>query len=234
MLRKILSFFFPNPCVVCGRAAGKDRFVCRRCEDTPIYIGRNSVCRTCFESIPTDVSYCPRCLLLKPKYDRLVACAKYSGKLRWSVYRFKFCNRPDFGESFALMMQKRLSEFNLSGFDCVVPVPMTKKQVMARGYNQSEILAQKLSCLINAECIPHALYKTRETKRQSLLKSDEREANVRGVFKLTDHRLISNKRILLVDDIVTTGATVREVSRVLSRYAKSVTVCTVSKTVLKR
>ena len=234
ILNNVACLFFPNPCVNCGKVAGINKFLCRRCKDKPIYIGRYSVCRTCYEPLDKTLSFCPKCLSNKPKYDRLIACVNYSGGIKRMLTRFKFYDRPDFCDSFALMIYKRLLFLEQTDFDVIIPIPMSKERFLSRGYNQSELIARRLSELLGVPLETEVLLKVKNTERQSRLPMDKREANIRGAFALYNKERIFQKRVLLIDDIVTTGATMREASRVLSKTTYSITACAVAKTVLNR
>lgn len=148
--------------------------------------------------------------------------------------RFKFYDRPDFCDSFALMIYNRLLGLGHTDFDVIVPIPMTKERINSRGYNQAELIARRLSFLLKIPLENDVLVKVKNTERQSRLPMHKREANIRGAFTLYNKERIFHKNVLLIDDIVTTGATMREASRVLSTSSHSITACAVAKTVLKR
>lgn len=232
MLSSILSFLFPNPCVVCFKPAGKNRYVCASCKNEIHYIGTDSVCKTCLTPLPSGSTMCAKCMLKRPKYDQLVACAVYKGALRQALHRYKFSGRADLHTSFSLMIWERLSLLGRTDFDVVIPIPLSQKRFKERGYNQAGLIAKDLAKRFGIPVYSDALVKNKHTARQSELRMDERSKNVRGAFFLNRPETIRNKRVLLVDDIFTTGATVREASNVLSQAAENVTVCTVAKAVL--
>lgn len=164
----------------------------------------------------------------------MVACVGYSGGIKRTLTLFKFYDRPDFCDSFALMIYKRLKSLEYTNFDVIVPIPMTKKRLSERGYNQAELIARRLSELLNIPLATDVLVKVKNTERQSRLPMHKREANIRGAFTLYNKERIFRKSVLLIDDIVTTGATMREASRVLSKSASNITACAVAKTVFKK
>lgn len=229
---KLLSFFFPDPCMVCGKPAGKKRYVCQRCKQEPIYIGRNSVCSVCLSPISEGESRCGKCILKPPKYQRLVSCVEYSGKVKTSLHRYKFRGRSDLHVPFSRLLINRLEDENVTDFDAVVPVPLSKKRYKERGYNQSALIAQDIATHFNVPCIQSALIRKKHTRPQSTLGYQYREFNVRGAFFLKNPHEVHGKHVLLVDDIFTTGATVRDATRALSKGTGKITVCTVAKTPL--
>ncbi len=164
----------------------------------------------------------------------MIACVNYSGGIKRTLTLFKFYDRPDFCDPYALMLYKKLKSVKHTDFDVIIPIPMTRKRFAERGYNQSELIAKRLSELLNIPLETNVLVKIKNTERQSRLPMHKREANIRGAFTLYNKERIFHKRVLLVDDIVTTGATMREASRVLSKSASDITACAIAKTVFKR
>lgn len=135
--------------------------------------------------------------------------------------------------SYAWLMCMQLSVFGCTDFDIVVPVPLSKERLYERGFNQAELLAKDIAKQFHMPCVTNALKKRKNTKRQSELSMEQRNRNVRDAFVLDRADAIYKKHVLLIDDIFTTGATVREASAVLSCAAETITVCTVAKTMMK-
>lgn len=230
MFNRVLSFLFPNPCAVCMKPAGRHRYICDACKKSLKLLSPIASCKTCLAPMPSGSEVCGRCLKNKPAYDRLVACAPYAGKLRISLHRYKFGGRSDLHVSFALMICDRLHAFGCTDFDVVVPVPLSNERLRERGFNQAELIAKDIAKRFHVPCAANALKKCKNTKRQSELHMNQRSANVRGAFVLSSPETVCGKNVLLVDDIFTTGATMREAAAVLSAVSKSVSACTVAKT----
>ena len=230
MFDKILSFLFPSPCVMCQKPAGRNRFVCTACEKSFSLLRPAAVCKTCLAPVPADAEVCGRCLKNNPAYDRLVACTSYQGNLRTSLHRYKFGGRSDLHTSFAIMMRAQLLSFGCTDFDVVVPTPLSKERLRERGFNQAELIAKDIAKQFHAPCVSNALKKCRDTERQSELDMHQRDRNVRGAFALSSPDAVRGKKVLLVDDIFTTGATMREAAKTLSAVSKSVTACVLAKT----
>lgn len=216
--------------MVCGKPAGKNQYVCDRCKNEPIYIGRNSVCSICLSPVSEGKTLCAKCILKPPKYERLVSCVEYSGKIKTSLHRYKFRGRSDLHSAFSKLLIERLTKERIADFDAVVPVPLSKKRYRERGYNQSALIARDIATHFNVPCVQSALIRKKHTRPQSTLGYQYREFNVRGAFFLKNPADVHEKHVLLVDDIFTTGATVRDASRALSKSAGKITVCTVAKT----
>ena len=119
-----------------------------------------------------------------------------------------------------------------SHIDLIIPVPLHPKRLRWRGFNQAVLLARQVSRVSNIPLDPFVLCRLRETPPQTQLGEDERRTNVRGAFMLHPEKQIDNKNVLLVDDVYTSGATVNECSRTLTKGgAKQVYVLTFARTV---
>lgn len=232
MFGKFLSFLFPNPCIICCRPAGRNRYVCDRCKQVPIYIGRNSLCLTCLSPIAEGETHCGNCILKPPKYKKLVSAVEYNGEIRRSLHRYKFRGRSDLHSAFSRLLIERLISDNATDFDTVVPVPLSKERYKERGYNQSALIARDIASHFSVPCVETALIRKKHTLPQSSLGYQYRDYNVRGAFFLQNPTEIKGQHVLLVDDIFTTGATVRDTARALKKATDRITVCTIAKTFL--
>lgn len=230
MFDKILSFLFPSPCVMCQKPAGRNRFVCNSCKEHLTLLKSGALCKTCLAPLPSGAELCGKCLSNSPAYGQLVACVSYQGILRNSLHRYKFGGRSDLHTSFAMMMCAQLLSFGCTDFDVVVPTPLSKERLRERGFNQAELIAKDIAKQFHAPCVSNALKKCRDTERQSELDMHQRDRNVRGAFALSSPDAVRGKKVLLVDDIFTTGATMREAAKTLSAVSKSVTACVLAKT----
>ena len=228
MFDKILSFFFPNPCIICNKSVGRNKCVCDTCKTSIYYIGRHSICKTCGSPISSGERACGRCTLKPPPFDTLIGCTYFKGDVRTALHRFKFRNRPDLHSSFSAMLIQRLEELGCTDFDMVIPIPISKERMAERGYNQSALIAKDIATHFDALYNKEAISRKRHTERQSTLAHNYREANVRGAFSLRNAAGLDGKHVLLVDDIFSTGATMREAARVLSKTGCRITSAVIS------
>ena len=131
---------------------------------------------------------------------------------------FKFYNKAFINEYFLefLLKNKNICAF-LKNFDLIIPVPMFKTKKLKRGYNQTELLGKNLSKKLGLEYLEDVLVKIKENRTQSLVLKNERKQNVKNVFKIKNPFYIKNKKIILVDDIYTTGATIDECTKLLKK-----------------
>ncbi len=153
----------------------------------------------------------------------------YEGDIAKAVKDFKFSGQWLLGELFGKMMYNELKSISyIWEYDCLIPVPLHEKRLKERGYNQSEIIARKLSDLSRLPTINDGIFRIRETKRQSSLTGMERRTNVKGAFFAVES-VVSGKKIVLVDDICTMGETVRACADALlkagAREVIAITLC---------
>ena len=174
---------------------------------------RIGICHTCYEKLDKvpiksaleGTKSAP--LLLTPFY--------YTGELRSAVIAYKFYGNWLYGEVFAGMIREYVKEFDLPGrYDAIVGIPLSRKRLAQRGYSQVENIAVPLARLLGMDVLNKAVFRTRNTKAQSTLRGLERYWNIRNAF-VADRRKIENKRIILVDDVVTYGATMEACAREL-------------------
>jgi len=151
-----------------------------------------------------------------PIYDRARAVAAFEGVMRDLIHGFKYADRHDARRLFGRWLAHAGAEL-LPGIDLVVPVPLARGRLLRRQYNQAAVLAQELSRRTALRFDPHMLERTRATRAQVGLSHEERRRNVRGAFRIAPHRAgsVLGRSLLLIDDVVTTGATVEACGRAL-------------------
>ncbi len=158
------------------------------------------------------------------------SCYEYKGKIVTLIHNLKFNNAQYLAEDFSKDLCK-LYKTEKYSCDIVIPVPMTQARLKSRGYNQAGLLANGLSKLINLPYDENNLLKIKDTKSQVGLDFSERKNNLIDAFKTKDKKFFKGKRVLLVDDIFTTGATIECCARALKKGgASQVFVITVAHT----
>jgi ComF family protein len=223
LARAAARFVLPTDCLAC-RIRRVDRFfeggVCGRCWET-LPPRSEPLCARCDETLPgaAGASACGRCLLDPPEYDALRAASPYAGSAREILLAFKFRGADYLAARLAAVMMERLREPRADEIACVPATPRARR---ARGYHPAECLAAALSARLSIPFARRRLLKRRETEVQSRLPLARRPANVRGAFEPTGRPA---RRVLLVDDVATSGATARECARRLREAgARTVTV----------
>lgn len=171
-------------------------------------------------------------MIENPQYSRLISCVKYEGNIKNSIQSFKFRDRPDYHLGFSKLACEVL-ERDGDYFDAVVPMPLSKNSLKLRGYNQSGLISRKISEYFEVPCFEDLLIKIRETKRQSELKLSDRRKNIKGAFKVQNPERINGLRILLVDDVYTSGNTMREAAKIIAPHSESIVAFTIARTQFK-
>lgn len=202
----LVAVLLAPACAACGRPLDRplESAVCPRCWQgirplTP------PVCRSCAEPLTAwrleAGSRCARCRSTAPIIALAAAIGEYEGSLRDIVHAFKYGGRRSLAGRLASLMSRH-GEAVLAGADCVVPVPLHWRRRLARGFNQSSLLAARLGLPL-----VRALSRTRHTPSQIDLPADARHANVRDAFCLRRGAAVLDRTVVLVDDVSTTGAT---------------------------
>ncbi|HAR96987.1 MAG TPA: hypothetical protein DCR97_13670 [Deltaproteobacteria bacterium] len=140
----------------------------------------------------------------------------FSDRLRDALLAFKFRQRKDVGRFLMGLLREKVERLS-ERFDLIVPLPVTESRLRERGFNQTYVLSEEIARMTHKPIDCQSLVKTRETKDQYTLGREARMRNLIGVFAVRDPEVIEDCRILLVDDLFTTGATVSEASKVLVR-----------------
>lgn len=191
------------------------------------------VCGIPFVGVGDD-HLCGACLKNPPSFDVARAGFLYEGHCRELIHTFKYQNKIHLRRPLVLLVLESLSEFIVSQRpDLVLPVPLHKRRLRSRGFNQAVLLGELLAREFHLPLERRALQRVRWTEPQISLSADERRENVKGAFSVTDCAAVAGKRVMIVDDVLTTGSTVEECSRMLKRAgAAEVMVVTVARAVL--
>ena len=207
----LLELFFPTRCVFCRRLSGKGDPVC-------------AACREKYPDVPKtgQIRHLPGLDCVSPLW--------YAGRARDALLRYKFRDCSGYASVFGKFMRKCLDENRIS-CDSITWVPLSARRLHSRGYDQARLLAEEIAAAEGLPC-EQMLEKQRDTPAQSGLRGREaRRKNAAGAWRALDPARVAGKHILLVDDIVTTGETLRECARVLKAAgAKSVTAVTAART----
>ena len=224
--RSAVEIIYPRLCGGCGFPGST---LCVNCRNLFRRVEAGSSCPFCGRWVTTP-SVCGACIESHPPFERGYYGFYFEGPLREALLSFKFKGRKDVGRLLIRLLEDELKVMR-EEFDVIVPLPVTEKRLKERGFNQSYVMAEEIGAITARPIGPSSLYKQKETKDQYTLSREERRKNVRGVFAVRGAEAIRDKRILLVDDLMTTGNTVREASRMLlSGSAKAVVVFALART----
>ncbi len=223
--RWLMALFFPNRCYVCGEVVDWQTRICSSCYDDVPYI-LPPVCPRCGRSKSDCV-----CRGHKRLFERCVSPLYYDDRLKLAIYQLKTYGYRQTVDALACEMAEVIRrEYGGIEFDAIVPVPLHKNDLSARGFNQSELLARALASSVRLPVQP-VLIKRYATKPQKTLTMRQRCGNLLGAFDVIEGADVKDAVLLLVDDVVTTGSTLDECAKMLKLYgAKEVYAVTAAAT----
>jgi competence protein ComFC len=227
--------FFPTSCKACGRLLEErgERVLCRGCLDEIVPV-RPTACPRCGRSFEGEAEphLCGDCLTEPPAFTVNRSCAPYRGRLKDALLLFKYRKYRPLGRDLARFVHEthRRDEDLWAGVDALVPVPLHPLRARERGYNQAAVLARELGRLRGLECDGKILRKVRNAPPQTSLERAGRLMSVRGAYRVERPDRVRGRTLMLVDDVCTTGSTLRECAAVLAAAgAKEVRAITVAR-----
>lgn len=219
--RTILDFVFPRRCEICSGPVDRDEGnVCSGCLMRISFLPVKGCCSVCSRPVEGfDGKYvCDDCRgKSRPHFDRSLQAVRLEGVAHRMVVDFKFRGRHYLAVDFAMWMEGVLrASLPAEEIDVVVPVPLKRRTLFERGYNQSELLSSRIAESIDRLHV-RALVRTGHSETQSSLDARSRRINVKGTFEVSRPSSVRGRTVLLVDDIMTTGSTLSEASRMLKK-----------------
>lgn len=226
--------FFPQDCHLCGGMVESLRLgvTCRRCWDKAVlFDGGEALCPKCGRFLrkggTKSAGRCHRCD--DHGYDVAVACGLYEGALAMSVLRLK--SEPHIPDKLRVLLRGRARWARLDAVDLIVPVPLSNRRRKERGFNQAEVIADCLAEAFGVRPESGLLYRVRDTPlHRAAMDEKARSATVRKAFGVDARRDIAGRHILLVDDVMTSGATASSCAKELKeKGARRVSVLTLAR-----
>ncbi len=236
ILQQIIDLFLPPRCINCGKILSKEEGLCKECADKIDFI-KGQVCYKCgfplYEE-KDDNSHqklCPSCIKKKRHPFRLMRSAfSYDDFSKKMILGLKFEDKTENAKIFASWLLYAGKDIFDLGADVLIPVPLHRLRLLQRKYNQSALIAKELSKLTGIKTDFISLIKSKHTKPQIKFNGRLRIKNIKDAFKVKFPENISGKRVVIIDDVITTGATVYECIKALKKAgAKSVDVLSVSR-----
>ncbi len=196
-INSALDYFFPPICGMCGE------------------INENYICNNCYENIK-KIKKCVINEYNNRNFSKHLYIFKYEGIIRNKIIEYKFEDKGYLYKMFAkiILSDKKTCNF-IKKYDVIIPVPISKKRKKKRGYNQSELVANEIAQKLNQDIWTDIIIKKKDNKPQSELNKLERIKNVEDIYEINKPIEVKNKKVLLLDDIYTTGSTVNEIARKL-------------------
>ena len=235
--KNLFDLILPSRCPYCGKVVEMENTLCSSCFEKIDFISAPycSICGMPFETekqiYKTSALICPNCARQKRNTRFNRSAILYDDFSKKAILAFKFQNKCYHAKVFAKWLKLAGNDIFDAGVDLIIPVPLSYRRLFKRGYNQSVLLARELSKLTGIEVDVTSLVKIKNTKAQSSLLGKNRLKNIKNAFAIKNTNKIKNKRIVLIDDVMTTGATLSECAKILIRAgAKSVDTLTVART----
>ena len=212
---------YPHTCLLCKKfiqSADKKIPVCSNCQQT-IIKNKPPFCGRCSRYLGSDNEQleCKECRRHTPFFDGAWCACLYNDALRKLIHLFKYGEKTSLQYFFLQRIFSFLKEYNfdIKDYEIAMPIPLHKTRMRERGFNQAQLLAQKIARELNIPLSTGNLQRIRNTKNQARLTQKERWTNIKGAFTITDSFELFDKSVLLVDDLLTTGATASEAARIL-------------------
>lgn len=211
MLEFVLDFLFPPTCSVCGKL--DKNWLCENCKKRIERLEKSEL---------VDIE--------NKKYEKLLYIFKYESLIRKLILKYKFSGQGYLCNLFSnVIINNKNNQKILKEYDLIIPVPMYEKKRSKRGYNQTELIAEKIATSLNIE-YSKCIEKVINTTTQSKLGGKSRQSNIQHAFFIKNDIEVEDKKIILLDDIYTTGATSEECSRILKNSgAKEVLILVLAK-----
>ena len=203
----LLKLLFPPKCMLCGRLLGEEQEICAACRE-----------KVLLNTAPPRVEK-------GAFFDKAAAGLWYEKDVRKAIHGLKYREKQSYARPLARVMAYAFRHKLEEAVDLVTFVPTNAATRRKRGYNQAELLARELASMLDVPCLP-TLEKTRDTRPMHGLRPEERRANVLGAYRLCcPAETVAGKRVLIADDILTTGSTLSECARMLKTAGAARVLC---------
>ena len=219
-ISNLLDIIFPRHCIVCGEIlSGEEKDICLNCLVRMPLIETRTLAE--IEKIFWGIV----------PIERVASYIYYRKGTPYNrlLHHIKYKERPDVGVRLATNAATELkSRGFFEGIDAIVPLPLSKKKLKKRGYNQCDYIAQGIAKVTGIEIIDDCVVRNKANETQTHKSRDERWKNVEGIFSIINNRKIEGKHILLIDDVLTTGATLANCAKVLIECGCKVSIFTIA------
>ena len=229
ILEACINFILPHRCIFCAEFLVEDNGLCGKCFSSLNFITRPfcEQCGTPFAFAIEGKMLCGRCIIRPPKYDIARSLWKFDLMSKKLIHRFKYNDYTSYAKFFAQILTSRYQQ-EIAGHDLIIPVPMNRYKRLFRQYNPPQVLADALSREINIPMLAGGLIKLKWTKAQTYLSKNQRQENLKGSIIVNNKYDFQQQKIILVDDVRTTGSTAEYCARCLKNAgATQVTLLTI-------
>ena len=232
MIQFLLNLLFPAKCLICNSYHTQTE-ICGECWGKFTFITKPycSICSYPFAYENDSDAVCGYCIIKQPNYDKALSILKYDQHSKNLIHKFKYQDQLHILNYFARLMSNMGKDL-LAQADIILPVAMHQSKLLKRGYNQAALLAMKIASTQKLQYLPQLLIKIKNVQPQAGLTKEQRSKNIKNTFQLNEKFLdqARDKTIILVDDVITTGATIDECCKVLKKAKpKQIFVLTLAK-----
>ncbi len=224
LFSELMNIIYPPRCHICqdflGDCDRKIPDICDNCSSCFPAVTHPfcSICGVPFQSKVEEDHLCEKCIQTRPFYDELRAPYLYEDKIMEAVHLIKYSGKSFLVKSFGpLLADFAKDRFRDTKDMIMIPVPLYKKKLRQRGFNQSALFVKSISTILEIEAGYYFLRRTRYTETQTGLNLKERRKNVKGAFEVPEGNDLRGKSVILVDDVATTGNTMNECARILKK-----------------
>lgn len=239
MLRKVLDFLLPPECVLCRSPLVDPHTLCISCFSNLSFV-MDPVCEDCGYPLPDlEVFRCASCMIKQPLFDKARTTLIYDDASKAMILRLKHCDSIDFAIPLARLLYHQHREI-LHNVDYLIPVPLHRWRLWRRRYNQSTLIARALTHMMEGveeapKLLCHTLLRIKSTPSQGKHSTSARHKNMQGAFAVREKEVLVGKSVALIDDVFTSGATVKACVRVLKRAGvREVVVLTLARSIKGR
>lgn len=237
LLQRYCQNFLPSTCLLCASTI-PEGLLCLGCHIDLPHLAHKNLCRQCGLQVESLSNFCGHCLHQPPVFERSIIPFAYEYPLNRLIHQFKYRRHLTCGKLLGQLLADNLKHYaqdddNWRAPDLLIPAPMHWLKRWQRGFNQAEFLARPIARELHIPLATHIVQRTHKTPAQKELTRTERQQNLRKAFAISEQNRahIIGKRIAIIDDVVTTTATVRELSQLLIRAgAKEVQVWALART----
>lgn len=213
-LKLAQNIIVPRRCVLCADQGIGEMDLCQGCHADLPWI--EHACVHCGSAVRSANALCSQCQQHPPRFDLCLAPLRYQYPVDFLIQQFKFHHHLVYGHLLTVILESFIrKQRHLPPPDCIAAVPLHPSRLRERGFNQSHIMARHLAKRLAIPYVNDMLVRQRATQTQSQLDARQRHRNVRQAFQVTQD--VSERHIVLIDDVVTTGATVNEISQLLKK-----------------
>jgi ComF family protein len=214
-MQKILSYLIPHICVLCRMPSNRNKDLCLACEkELPYFING---CKICGTKLADEIELiCGKCLGEPPPFATTIGLLRYETPVDHLIAGLKFRDKLLYADLLGKMLAERLQKiYTANKPEIIIPVPLHKERLRERGFNQAYELARPIAKKFKIPIDLKSCLRIKHTTAQSLIHADERHRNIKNAFKII--KPVTYKHVAILDDVVTTGSTVRELSMVLCK-----------------